>query len=65
MKRYVMHQIKNTLNYVSYKNRKEFIKYLKKVYAAITEKIALGELSLEENRAITSNSIKRLMKHLE
>ncbi|MFL8375380.1 hypothetical protein Q3216_04500 [Clostridioides difficile] len=43
-----MHQIKNTLNYVSYKNRKESVKDLKKVYATITEEIALSELSLEK-----------------
>ncbi len=49
----VVHQIRNTLNYVSYKNRKEFAKDLKKVYAAITEEVALSELSLlEENGVI-------------
>lgn len=45
-----MHQIRNTLNYVSYKNRKEFAKDLKKVYAAITEEVALSELSLLEKK---------------
>ncbi|MCM0747542.1 transposase, partial [Clostridioides difficile] len=41
---------RNTLNYVSYKNRKEFAKDLKKVYAAITEEVALNELSLLEEK---------------
>ncbi|WP_424246244.1 IS256 family transposase [Clostridioides difficile] len=41
IQRCVVHQIRNTLNYVSYKNRKEFAKDLKKVYAAITEEVAL------------------------
>lgn len=45
-----MHQIRNTLNYISYKNRKEFAKYLKKVYAAITEEVALSDLSLLEKK---------------
>ncbi|HBY3339817.1 TPA: transposase [Clostridioides difficile] len=54
IQRCVVHQIRNTLNYVSYKNRKEFAKDLKKVYAAITEEVALSELSLleEKNEAI-------------
>ncbi len=34
IQRYVVHQIRNILNYASYKNRKEFAKDLKKVYAA-------------------------------
>lgn len=38
----VVHQIRNTLNYVSYKNRTEFAKYLKKVYSTITEEIVLN-----------------------
>lgn len=45
-----MHQIRNTLNYVSYKNRTEFAKDLKKVYAAITEEIALNEISFLEEK---------------
>ncbi|MDL5067164.1 transposase [Clostridioides difficile] len=31
MQRCVVHQIRNTLNYVSYKNRKEFARNLKKI----------------------------------
>ncbi|HFL3157184.1 TPA: transposase [Clostridioides difficile] len=50
IQRCVVHQIRNTLNYVSYKNRKEFTKDLKKVYAAITEEVALSELSLLEEK---------------
>ncbi|VHP65312.1 transposase mutator type [Clostridioides difficile] len=50
IQRCVVHQIRNTLNYVSYKNRKEFAKDLKKVYAAITEEVALSELSLLEEK---------------
>ncbi|EQG56836.1 transposase, Mutator family protein, partial [Clostridioides difficile DA00145] len=31
IQRCVVHQIRNTLNYVSYKNRKEFARNLKKI----------------------------------
>ncbi|WP_227826926.1 transposase, partial [Clostridioides sp. ZZV15-6383] len=50
IQRYVVHQIRNILNYVSYKNRKEFAKDLKKVYDAITEEVALSELLLLEEK---------------
>lgn len=50
IQRCVVHQIRNTLNYVSYKHRKEFARDLKLVYAATTEEVALNELTLvEEN----------------
>ncbi|EQE84546.1 transposase, Mutator family protein [Clostridioides difficile CD69] len=52
-----VHQIRNTLNYVSYKNRKEFAKDLKKVYAAITEEVALSELSLLEEKLVNQYAI--------
>ncbi|HBE9724017.1 TPA: transposase [Clostridioides difficile] len=63
-----MHQIRNTLNYVSYKNRKEFAKDLKKVYAAITEEVTLSELSLLEEKlgnqyAIVSEAIGMSYQH--
>ena len=40
----VIHQIRNTLKYVSYKDQKAFMKDLKRVYAAESEEIALGNL---------------------
>ena len=45
VQRCVVHQIRNTLNYVSYKHRKEFAKNLKLVYTASTEENALSELT--------------------
>ena len=40
----VIHQIRNTLKYVSYKDQKAFIKDLKRVYAAESEDIAMWNL---------------------
>lgn len=40
----VVHQIRNSMRYVSYKHRKEFMKDLKLVYKADTEEIALTQL---------------------
>lgn len=40
----VVHQIRNSMRYVSYKHRKEFMKDLKLVYKADTEEIALIQL---------------------
>ncbi|NRT72925.1 transposase-like protein [Clostridium beijerinckii] len=40
----IIHQIRNSIKYVSYKNRKEFMKDLKLVYKADTEEIALAQL---------------------
>lgn len=50
VQRCVVHQIRNTLNYVSYKHRKEFARDLKLVYAALNEENALSELSLLEEK---------------
>lgn len=50
IQRCVVHQIRNTLNYVSYKHRKEFARDLKLVYAATTEEVALNELTLVEEK---------------
>ena len=50
VQRCVVHQIRNTLNYVSYKHRKEFVKNLKLVYTASTEENALSELTLMEQK---------------
>lgn len=50
VQRCVVHQIRNTLNYVSYKHRKEFARDLKQVYAATTEEVALNELTLLEEK---------------
>lgn len=45
----IVHQIRNSIKYVSYKNKKEFMKDLKTVYKADTEEIALAQLdSLKE-----------------
>ena len=38
----IIHQIRNSMKYVSYKNRKEFMRDLKLVYKADTEEIALA-----------------------
>lgn len=40
----IIHQIRNSMRYVSYKHRKEFMKDLKLVYKADTEEIALTQL---------------------
>ncbi|MDK2587472.1 IS256 family transposase [Romboutsia sedimentorum] len=50
VQRCVVHQIRNTFNYVSYKHRKEFARDLKLVYAATTEEVALNELTLLEEK---------------
>ena len=50
IQRCVVHQIRNTLNYVSYKHRKEFARDLKLVYTATTEDVALNELTLLEEK---------------
>ena len=67
VQRCVVHQIRNTLNYVSYKHRKEFAKNLKLVYTASTEENALSELTLMEQKwgRCICDSIKKLEKQLE
>ena len=40
----VIHQIRNTIKYISYKDQKAFLADLKKVYGAESEEIALGNL---------------------
>ncbi len=40
----VIHQIRNTLKYVSYKEQREFMKDLKRVYGAESENLALDNL---------------------
>ncbi len=40
----VIHQIRNTLKYVSYKDQRPFMKDLRRVYAAESEGIAMGNL---------------------
>lgn len=50
VQRCIVHQIRNTLNYVSYKHRKEFARDLKLVYTASTEDVALSELALVEQK---------------
>ncbi len=40
----IIHQIRNSMKYVPYKDRKEFMTDLKKVYKAPTEEIALAQL---------------------
>lgn len=42
----VIHQIRNSLRYVSYKHHKEFMKDLKKVYKATTQEAGRKELDL-------------------
>lgn len=50
IQRCIVHQIRNTLGYVSYKHRKEFAKDLKNVYTALNEEVALNELTLLEKK---------------
>ena len=50
IQRCIVHQIRWTLNYISYKHRKEFTKDLKQVYTASTEENALNELTLLEEK---------------
>ncbi|MEG0844593.1 MAG: transposase [Romboutsia sp.] len=48
VQRYIVHQIRNTFKYISYKHRKEFASDLKLVYTSSTEEAALSELTLLE-----------------
>ena len=50
IQRCMVHQIRGTLNYISYKHRKEFSRDLKQVYTASTEENALNELTLLEEK---------------
>lgn len=53
IQRCVVHQVRNTLNYISYKHNKEFSGDLKQVYTAPKEENVLSELAiLEKNRMI-------------
>ncbi|WP_238907697.1 IS256 family transposase [Clostridium sp. YIM B02506] len=42
----IIHQIRNSMRYIPYKDRKEFMVDLKKVYKASTEEVALAQLDL-------------------
>lgn len=42
----IIHQIRNSMRYVPYKDRKAFVADLKKVYKAPTEEIALAQLDI-------------------
>lgn len=46
----VIHLIRNTLKYIAYKDSKEFMADLKKVYKATTEESALQELDIVEEK---------------
>lgn len=46
----IIHQIRNSMKYVPYKDRKEFMVDLKKVYKASTEEIALAQLDALKER---------------
>jgi putative transposase len=50
VQRCVVHQIRNTLNYLSYKDKKEFARDLKTVYTAINEETALANLDLLDEK---------------
>ncbi|BBE30376.1 IS256 family transposase [Tepiditoga spiralis] len=51
VQRCIIHQIRNTLKYVSYKDRKELVNDLKKVYKAPNKDIAYSNLQdLKENK---------------
>ncbi|MPM79104.1 IS256 family transposase ISCpe3 [bioreactor metagenome] len=42
----IVHQIRNSMKYIPYKNRKDFMRDLKPVYKALTEETALAQLDL-------------------
>ena len=46
----IVHQIRNSLKYVSYKDYKEVVKDLKGIYKAVSEKEALAELDIFEDK---------------
>lgn len=46
----IVHQIRNSLRYISYKDYREFIKDLKRIYQAATKEIAESELDKLENK---------------
>ena len=50
IQRCIIHQIRNSNKYVPYKDQREFNRDLKKVYTASTEKAALNELDLIEEK---------------
>jgi len=50
VQRCVVHQIRNTLNYLSYKDKKEFARDLKTVYTAINEETAIANLDLLDEK---------------
>jgi len=50
VQRCIIHQIRNSTKYLSYKDRKEFCNDLKRVYQATTETEALGELDILEDK---------------
>lgn len=39
--RCILHMIRNTLQYVSYKDRKELVRNLKQIYQATTERYSI------------------------
>ena len=57
IQRCIVHQIRFTLNYISYKHRKEFSRDLKQVYTASTEENALNELTLLEEKWVDKYAI--------
>ncbi len=46
----IVHQIRNSLKYISYKDYKKFIKDLKRVYQASTKEVSEGELDKLEDK---------------
>lgn len=46
----IVHQIRNSLKYVSYKDKKEFMKDLKLVYTAETVELALSQLDIVKEK---------------
>ena len=63
--RCIVHQVRNTLKYVSYKDRKEFANDLKSIYQAPSEQIALENLEkvTEKWEKIYPNSMKSWSKN--
>ena len=61
----IIHQIRNTTKFVSYKDIKALMADLKRVYAAVDEQTALSELdSFDEKLIYTTNTIEGFNRQL-
>ena len=63
--RCIVHQVRNTLKYVNYKDKKDFTEDLKSIYQAPSEQIALKNLEkvTEKWEKVYPNSMKSWSKN--